>query len=585
MATQTQISYNRKLQQIVKLVRADVDAELVPVIKQQAPEYVADGWPDVIAAVLRRILARWTSPFAQKQANDIASSFVRSAAEDNARRQKSFGIDLYGGNQQLQDYLEAAAFQNANLIKSIPAQYLEQVQNIVVGNMRQGMRPSYIEGELVKQFGITSRRAKLIARDQSSKIQGEMNRIRQTNSGLVYFQWVTAHDERVRHSHTVAGDKMTPYGKGIYRWDDLPVVDGVPTFPGQPINCFPGTSPLNIFYGAEKAFRHWFSGELTTLVTELGESIECTPNHPVLTDKGFIAAHLLDVGDNIIHVPQQTFDIFEKDAHSSDIVFSEFFDTVQLVGDRSEPVRAFGSEFHGDISTNEKIDIVNFDWELWDEFDSSFGKDFFELFFTRAEEVFGLIDTPRDSTLTKVIEGLTFAPHSIVSRACKLLSFVSGGFTHPDEHRLTTVGLLYSSLIENASDDITRSVERFGDCFDTHSTFDTRYNLFKRYILAIVRRSFGFGNLQTPGADEFTKSIGVNTEKRTSGFESVTLKHQLVRIVDKTVRNFSGHVYNLQMERGLFVSHNFAVSNCRCIAKPVTEAQVERNKKAGNVKG
>ena len=237
MATQTQIQYNRKLQQIVKLVRADVDTEIVPVIKQQAPEYVADGWPDVIAAVLRRILARWTSPFAQKQANDIASSFVRSAAEDNVRRQKSFGIDLYGGNQQLQDYLEAAAFQNANLIKSIPAQYLEQVQNIVVGNMRQGMRPSYIEGELVKQFGITSRRAKLIARDQTSKIQGEMNRIRQTNSGLVYFQWVTAHDERVRHSHTVAGDKMTPYGKGVYRWDDLPVVDGVPTFPGQPINC------------------------------------------------------------------------------------------------------------------------------------------------------------------------------------------------------------------------------------------------------------------------------------------------------------------------------------------------------------
>lgn len=237
MATQTQIVYNRKLQQIVKLVRADVDAELVPVIKQQAPEYVADGWPDVIAAVLRRILARWTSPFAQKQANDIASSFVRSAAEDNVRRQKSFGIDLYGGNQQLQDYLEAAAFQNANLIKSIPAQYLEQVQNIVVGNMRQGMRPSYIEGELVKQFGITSRRAKLISRDQHAKIQGEMNRIRQVNSGITYFKWVTAQDERVRPSHVAVAKRDVGYGLGVFRWDDLPIVDGVPTFCGQAINC------------------------------------------------------------------------------------------------------------------------------------------------------------------------------------------------------------------------------------------------------------------------------------------------------------------------------------------------------------
>lgn len=235
--TQTQIQYNRKLQQIVKLVRADVDAEIVPVIKQQAPEYVADAWTDVIAAALRRLLARWTSPFAQKQAEQIAADFVRTAADDNLRRQKSFGIDLYGGNDQLQDYLQAAAFQNAQLIKSIPAQYLEQVQNIVMGNMRQGMRPSYIEQALVKQFGVTTRRAKLIASDQHAKIQGEMNKIRQVNSGIEFFTWVTAQDERVRHSHVEVAKRDVGFGPGVFRWDDLPVVDGVPTFPGQPIRC------------------------------------------------------------------------------------------------------------------------------------------------------------------------------------------------------------------------------------------------------------------------------------------------------------------------------------------------------------
>lgn len=579
MATQTQIQYNRKLQQIVKLVRADVDAEIVPVIKQQAPEYVADAWTDVIAAALRRLLTRWNSPQAQRQAEQIAAEFVRTAADDNMRRQKSFGIDLYGGNDQLQDYLQAAAFQNTQLIKSIPAQYLEQVSNIVVGNMRQGMRPSYIEQVLVKQFGVTARRAKLIARDQVAKIQGEMNRIRQVNSGLDYFKWVTSQDERVRDSHVAVAKRDVGYGEGVFRWGDLPVVDGVPTFPGQPINCFPGTSPLNIFYGAEKVFRHWFSGELTILVTESGERIECTPNHPVLTDKGFVPAYLVNTGDNVVYVPHQTFNIFEKDAHSSDIVFSKFFNVVQLIGNSSEPVRALGGEFHGDISTDEEIDIIHFDWELPDEFDPALSEDFFKLFFSRAEEVFGLIDAPCDSNLTSVVKGLTFAPDSVVSSACKLLSFVSGGFTHPDEHCLTSVGLLYSSLIENASNDVARSVHFFGDCFDTHTSVDTRYNLFKRYILAIMRRTFGFGNLQTPGADSFTECIGTNTENFTSGLDSVAIKHQLVRVVDKTFGKFSGHVYNLQMERGLFVSHNFAVSNCRCIARPVTAAQVERNKK------
>jgi len=235
MPTQTEIAYNRKLQQIVKLVRADIDAELVPAIKQSVPEYVADSWSDVIAAVLERLVARWTSPFARKQARDIAGSFV-SDASTRAMRQ-SVGIDLYGGNDQLVDYLKAAADQNAALITSIPAQYLEQVSNIVTGNMRAGMRPSYIEQTLVKQFGITSRRAKLIATDQFGKIQGEINKIRQVNSGIRYFRWVTAHDERVRPSHVAVAKRDVGYGPGVFRWDDLPIVDGVPTFCGQPVRC------------------------------------------------------------------------------------------------------------------------------------------------------------------------------------------------------------------------------------------------------------------------------------------------------------------------------------------------------------
>lgn len=235
MPTQTEIAYNRKLQQIVKLVQADINAELVPAIKQSVPEYVADAWSDVIAATLQRLVTRWTSPFARQQAREIAGSFVTDASTRAMR--KTVGIDLYGGNDQLIDYLKAAADQNATLITSIPSQYLEQVSNIVTGNMRAGMRPSYIEEALVKQFGVTQRRAKLIARDQTSKIQGEITRIRQVNSGITYFRWLTAHDERVRPSHVAVGKRDVGYGPGVFKWSDLPVVDGVPTFPGQPINC------------------------------------------------------------------------------------------------------------------------------------------------------------------------------------------------------------------------------------------------------------------------------------------------------------------------------------------------------------
>ncbi|QOQ37715.1 head protein [Klebsiella phage MEW1] len=234
MSRQTELNYYRQLKQVVQLVREDVDANIVPLVKQLAPEYTADGWSDTIASAINQLLTRWLGAFARRQAETIASQFVQTAAKDNAR---SFAINLYGGDTQLQEYLSAASYQNAKLIQSIPAQYLEQVQNIVMTNMRNGMRPSYIEKALVKQFGIVERRAKLIAADQYGKIQGDMNRIRQVNSGIEYFTWVTSRDERVRHSHVEVAKRDVGYGPGVFRWDDLPVVDGVPTFPGQPVMC------------------------------------------------------------------------------------------------------------------------------------------------------------------------------------------------------------------------------------------------------------------------------------------------------------------------------------------------------------
>jgi len=104
----------------------------------------------------------------------MAGEFVQSSLKKSERDlKKSAGIDVYSGNTAMQDYLKASAQQNAQLIKSIPAKYLEEVQALVMANMRSGMRPGYIEKALQEQFGVTQRRAKMIARDQTSNINGE----------------------------------------------------------------------------------------------------------------------------------------------------------------------------------------------------------------------------------------------------------------------------------------------------------------------------------------------------------------------------------------------------------------------------
>lgn len=250
-------SYNVKLQRLVRELRADINTTLVPVIKQYAPEYVQDGalsvdaapttpvlthdgWADAIRNALDALLARWvTSPLAKAAAAVIAGDFVRTSLQYTDRRiKRTTGIDVFASDRRLDEYIKAATNQNARLITSIPEQYLGQVANIVEGNMRVGMRPSYIEKALTQQFGVTQRRARLIARDQTSKVTGEMNKQRQVNAGFEYFRWRDSSDSRVRERHHEIATAETPFGIGVYRWTDLPKSDkGEPIQPGSDYQC------------------------------------------------------------------------------------------------------------------------------------------------------------------------------------------------------------------------------------------------------------------------------------------------------------------------------------------------------------
>lgn len=243
-SAQTGIEYNVELQRIVKALHSDINRTLLPVIKNIAPEYqrdnapiviALDSWVDILTSALQTLRDRWTNTQFQSLANDMARRFVRSADDANTKR---LNIDVYGDSQELTNHLQAATANSVQLITSIPQQHLNQVESIVFANVRAGGRPSTIAAQLQKQFGITQRRAKMIARDQTSKINSELSRIRQTSAGFPYFEWVDSDDERVRDRHQYLADHVTQYGKGVYRWDDLPLSDsGEPIAPGMDYQC------------------------------------------------------------------------------------------------------------------------------------------------------------------------------------------------------------------------------------------------------------------------------------------------------------------------------------------------------------
>lgn len=236
------IRYNAELQRMVRDIQREINKNVTPQIKYLAPEYTADSWVDTIQSAIELLKNRLSGPTFKRFAERVATSFVTSINERNLKTMGkqfgSFGIDVMTGNKTVNDFLQASIAENVQLITSIQTQYLDRVETLVLTNMRAGLRPSAIQRQLQDQFGVTKNRARFIARDQLSKATSGLSRKRMQASGIEFFQWVTSKDSRVRSRHDKIANKLTAYGRGIYRWDDLPISDdGQPIAPGDDYNC------------------------------------------------------------------------------------------------------------------------------------------------------------------------------------------------------------------------------------------------------------------------------------------------------------------------------------------------------------
>lgn len=240
--------YNRQLQALISAINEDIKREIIPALHRLKPEYTQDAWPSMMNALLTALVERWTGPIFKAQAARIAAGTVRRAEAENGKAflksvNKAVGIEVFGAQSEaLTTELEAAAVENAHLITTIPEQYLNKVSTTIMERMRGGYAPSVIARDLREQSGITRRRAKIIARDQTAKLNGELTKLRNKAAGIAYFRWVTSKDGRVGDDHRKAAERDVGFGKGIYRWDNPPK-EGIPGRATRP-NCRCTASPV-----------------------------------------------------------------------------------------------------------------------------------------------------------------------------------------------------------------------------------------------------------------------------------------------------------------------------------------------------
>lgn len=233
--------YKAELLKIVKhmrqLTRSLVFPELKALVQSQLPTSDSKMVGDAIA---RRSLDASLNKVAQqmggientaKRLADLAVKRNLQSVDEGlvASIKASVSVDISGAltmSGPIQAAMAAATQANIDLITSIPAQYLDKVGQAVSENFVEGMRWEDLAKTIEQVGDVTESRAKLIARDQTSKMNSSFNEERQTSLGIDQYIWQTSGDERVRPEHA-ANDGQ------IFDWDKPPATG----HPGEDIQC------------------------------------------------------------------------------------------------------------------------------------------------------------------------------------------------------------------------------------------------------------------------------------------------------------------------------------------------------------
>lgn len=145
----------------------------------------------------------------------------------------ALGADVFASDRRIPVLVDHFVAENVALIKTIPLDQLGRVEKLATRAFTDGTTVDDFTAQIDAGFHISERHARLIARDQIGKLNGQTNAYRQQDLGIRRFQWDTAGDERVRDEHERLNGQ-------IFDWDDPPS-EG---FPGEPIQCRCSASPV-----------------------------------------------------------------------------------------------------------------------------------------------------------------------------------------------------------------------------------------------------------------------------------------------------------------------------------------------------
>ncbi len=266
--------------------------------------------------------------------------------------------------------------------------------------------------------------------------------------------------------------------------------------------------------GITKHYKRWFEGKIC-IIRISGQNITITPNHPILTEFGWIPARNIKVGDSIYQ--RIGWNKFMDNPDDNYVVsrIDQIPSTLNISGNMSllrMPVTR--KDFHGDGIVNTKVDIIKTD---------------------------------------------SFFSNNIIGQFVK---FLKNKFL-----RIAHLWRKFFSMLSSQNFFLNNKFTARSSLMSLPRPFHSNFG---SSPLSLENVSFAYGsNKQTQAFETISYSRRTTSDAPSQIRRRFSSKISLVKVDNVVMRKFSGHVYNLETESGYYFANSIITHNCRCYLLPI----------------
>lgn len=248
--------YIRLLTKYVKKLKRDAIKLLFPELSKIYGEFKSeikkDGWADSLAEIIL-LLLRLAGLESDVVISRLANQF-EAVSKFNDRQFKAvfkantgvdvpdvlelpgsrLGVNVFRSEPYLKPLADGWVKENTSLIKSIPTKTYPEIEGIINRGVINGLSINDIKKSILARFNVSENRAKLIAQDQTLKLNADLTQYRLASVGIDNYIWRTVGDNRVRDAHVVREGKEYSFSK--------PPAGG--SNPGQEVRCRCRAEPI-----------------------------------------------------------------------------------------------------------------------------------------------------------------------------------------------------------------------------------------------------------------------------------------------------------------------------------------------------